>query len=146
MQAMKCSEIQEPLSFTLMASAWSQKDHSIPETIRTFDEYLIKPKLVSEEGTKLLIEGINQKALNTPRLGNGRIAFTPTSQPSPIPFPVIPRAIRKAENHGDDRHLMHQALETTGPEASMIKHDLVKGVQDAPSRKLDYRLTFESIF
>lgn len=138
---MKCRKIQEPLSFTLMASTWSQKDHSISETIRTFDEYLIKSKLVPEEGTKLLIEGFNQKALNTPRLGNGRIAFTPTSQP--IPFPVKPRAIRKAENHGNDRHLMHQALKTAGPEASMIKHDLVKGVQDAPSKKRDCRLTFD---
>ena len=141
---MKCRKTQEPLSFALMASTWSQKDHFISETIRTLDEYLINSKLVPVEGTKLLIEGFNQKALNTPRLGNGRIAFSPTSQP--ISFPVKPRAIRKAENHGNHRYLMQQARKTAGPEASMIKHDLVKGIQDAPSKKGDCRLTLESTF
>jgi hypothetical protein len=146
MQAMRCKKIQETLSFIVMASTWPQKDHSINETIRPLDEYSIKTKLVPKEGTKLFIEGINQKTLNTPRLGNGCIAFTPTSQTSPIPFAVKPRAIRKAEHHGNDRRLMHQALKTAGPEASMIKHDLVKGLQDAPSKKWDCGLTVESTF
>jgi SET domain-containing protein len=98
-----------------MVLAWSQKDHSIKSTIRPFDEYLIKTKLGPEEETKLLIESISQKTVKTPRLGNGRIAFTPQSRLSPIPFPVKPRAIRKAENHGNARRLMHQALKTAGP-------------------------------
>ncbi len=96
MQAMRCRKIQETLSFAVIVSTWPQKDHSINETIRPFDEYLIKIKLVPGEETKLFIESISQKTLKTLRLGNGRIAFTPQSQLSPIPLPVKPRVIRKA--------------------------------------------------
>ena len=133
---MRCRKIQENLSFVVIVSTWPQKDHSVHETIRPLDEYLIKTKLVPVEGTKLFIECISQKTLNTLRLGNGRIAFTPQSQPSPIPFPVKPKAIQKAENHGNARRLMHQALKTAGPEAGKIKHDLVKRLQDAPFREM----------
>ena len=133
---MRCRKIQKTLSFVVIVSTWPPKDHSVHETIRPLDEYLIKTKLVPVEGTKLFIECISQKTLNTLRLGNGRIAFTPQSQPSPIPFPVKPKAIQKAENHGNARRLMHQALKTAGPEAGKIKHDLVKRLQDARFKEM----------
>ena len=133
---MRCRKIQENLSFVVIVSTWPQKDHSVHETIHPLDEYFIKTKLVPVEGTKLFIECISQKTLNTLRLGNGRIAFTPQSQPSPIPFPVKPKAIQKAENHGNARRLMHQALKTAGPEAGKIKHDLVKRLQDARFKEM----------
>ena len=136
MQAMRCRKIQKTLSFVVIVSTRPQKEHSINETIGPFDEYLIKTKLVPEEGTKLFIESIGQKTLKTLRLGNGSISFTPQTQPNPTLFPVKPRAIRKAENHGNARRLMHQALKTAGPEASKIKHDLVKRLQDAPFREM----------
>lgn len=133
---MRCRKIQENLSFVVIVSTWPQKDHSVHETIHPLDEYFIKTKLVPVEGTKLFIECISQKTLNTLRLGNGRIAFTPQSQPSPIPFPVKPKAIQKAENHGNARRLMYQALKTAGPEAGKIKHDLVKRLQDARFKEM----------
>ncbi len=136
MQAMRCRKIQENLSFVVIVSTWPPKDHSVHETIHPLDEYFIKTKLVPVEGTKLFIECISQKTLNTLRLGNGRIAFTPQSQPSPIPFPVKPKAIQKAENHGNARRLMYQALKTAGPEAGKIKHDLVKRLQDARFKEM----------
>ncbi len=133
---MRCRKIQENLSFVVIVSTWPPKDHSVHETIHPLDEYFIKTKLVPVEGTKLFIECISQKTLNTLRLGNGRIAFTPQSQPSPIPFPVKPKAIQKAENHGNARRLMYQALKTAGPEAGKIKHDLVKRLQDARFKEM----------
>ncbi|MDB4718255.1 hypothetical protein OAG11_05240 [Verrucomicrobia bacterium] len=133
---MRCRKIQETLSFVVIVSTWPQKGHSVNETIRPFDEYFIKTKLVPVEGTKLFIESISQKTLNTLRLGNGRIAFTPQSQLSPIPFPVKPKAIQKAENHGNTRRLKYQALKTAGPEAGKIKHDLVKRLQDARFKEM----------
>jgi hypothetical protein len=136
MQAMRCRKIQETLSFVVIVSTWPQKGHFVNETIRPFDEYFIKTKLVPVEGTKLFIESISQKTLNTLRLGNGRIAFTPQSQLSPIPFPVKPKAIQKAENHGNTRRLKYQALKTAGPEAGKIKHDLVKRLQDARFKEM----------
>ena len=136
MQAMRCRKIQKTLSFVVIVSTRPQKEHSINETIGPFDEYLIKTKLVPVEGTKLFIECISQKTLNTLRLGNGRIAFTPQSQPSPIPFPVKPKAIQKAENHGNARRLKYQALKTAGPEAGKMKHDLVKRLQDARFKEM----------
>ena len=136
MQAMRCRKIQENLSFVVIVSTWPQKDHSVQETIRPFDESLIKAKFVPVEGTKLFMESISQKTLNTLRPGNGHIAFTPQSQPSPIPFPIKPKAIQKAENHGNARRLKYQALKTAGPEASKIKHDLVKRLQDARFKEM----------